>query len=425
MRLRSPQQLLTQILGTGNAENPPGSSFTALLAGAGASNMGLAFLWPLTALYVHHVLHQSMTVVGFLMMAQAGASVLGSLVGGVLYDARGARLPLLWAIGVSTVMLVAVGWDQNFWVFAVGVFIISFAITTTMPIFNALAATTWPEGGRASFNAVYVAINAGVAVGSSLGGLFASISFRLAFLSAAFVMAVLWAVMVPTYRGDVWTKRPEKRIVPHGESIRGVGGSWQAIGWTTILLALGMALQWLAYDQWEITVPNFMLYEGLPLPLYSLLWTLNTVLILVAQPVLTRVVARVPRVTSQLLIGSGLFLIGFGILASSHTYPAYVAAMTISTLGEMLVLPGVPAAAEARTPPERRGLVQGVVGMGGSVGRMAGPMVGGLLYTAANPGHLFRIMLVAIILGALGYVLSDRLWAGQGKERLPSEESTL
>lgn len=416
------QRLLTHILGTGNAERPPGPEFARLLAGAGAANLGLAFLWPLTALYVHQVLHQSMTVVGFLMMAQAGASVLGSLVGGVLYDARGARLPLLWAIGVSAVMLVMVGWDQNFWAFAIGVFVISFAITTTMPIFNALAATTWPDGGRSSFNAVYVAINAGVAIGSSLGGLFASISFRLAFLSAALVMAVLWALMVPSYRGDIWTKRPPNPMVPHGDALKRTAvGGWQAVGWPIILLALGLALQWLAYDQWEVTVPNFMQYEGIALPLYSLLWTLNTVLILAAQPVLTRVVARVPQMMTQLLIGSGLLLTGFGILASSHTYSAYVSAMGISTLGEMLVLPGVPAAAEARTRPDRRGLVQGVVGTGGSVGRMAGPLVGGLLYRAADPGHLFTIMLGAIVLGAFGYVVSDRLWASQRRERLPSQ----
>lgn len=352
-----------------------------------------------------------------------GASVLGALVGGMIYDVRGARFPLLWAVGSSTVMLGVVAWDQNFWVFAVGVFFISLAITTTMPIFNTMAITTWPRGGRASFNAVYVAMNAGVAIGSSLGGLLASISFRFAFGLATLVMAALCLVMVRTYRGDVWTKQPSKRVTPPGYTLQRIAGEWQAIGWTTILLALGMALQWMAYDQWEVTVPNFMQFAGLPLPLYSLLWTLNTVLILVAQPLLTRVLARVPNMTTQLLMGSGLFLIAFGLLASNHTYPAYVSAMGISTLGEMLVLPGVPAAAEARTPPDRRGLVQGVVGMGSSIGRMAGPMVGGFLYAAAHPDHLFTIMLIAIAMGALAYLVSDRIWMRQSGGSLLSQES--
>lgn len=418
-------RLLGHLLGTGNAERPPGPEFAWLLASAGASNLGLAFLWPLTALYVHHVLHQSMTVVGFVMMAQAGASVLGSLVGGVLYDARGARLPLIWAVGSSAVMLAVVGWDRNFWVFSVGVFLISFAISTTMPIFNALAATTWPEGGRSSFNAVYVAINAGVAIGSSLGGLFASISFRLAFLFAALVTAALWAIMVPTYRGGAWTAVPPRRIAPHGAFVKRHMAGWQAVGGSTMILALALGLQWMAYDQWEVTVPNFMQFEGFALPLYSLLWTLNTLLILVAQPVLSRVVTRIPRVTTQLLMGSGLFLLGFGTLAISHTYPAYIIAMVISTLGEMLVLPGVPAAAETRTPPDRRGLVQGVVGTGGSLGRMAGPLVGGLVYSARNPGHLFTIMLGVIVLGGVFYVVSDRVWKTHGLGQAPSQDSTL
>ncbi len=418
-------RLLGRLLGTGNAERPPGSEFAFLLAGAGASNLGLAFLWPLTALYVHQVLHQSMTVVGFVMMAQAGASVMGSLIGGALYDAQGARLPLLWAIGSSAVTMAVVGWDRNFWVFSVGVCLISFAISTTMPIFNALAAITWPEGGRSSFNAVYVAINAGVAIGSSLGGLFASISFRLAFLSAALVTAALWAVMVPTYRGNAWTAVPPRRVAPHGDSVKRYMVGWQAVGGSTIILALALGLQWMAYDQWEVTVPNFMHSEGFALPLYSLLWTLNTLLILVAQPVLSWVVTRVPRVTTQLLMGSGLFLLGFGTLSVSHTYPAYILAMVISTLGEMLVLPGVPAAAETRTPPDRRGLVQGVVGTGGSLGRMAGPLVGGFVYSAQNPGHLFTIMLGAIVLGGVFYVVSDRVWKAHGRDQAPSQGSIM
>lgn len=389
---------------------PNSPEFVRLLVGASISNMGFAFLWPLVALYIHSELHQSMTVVGIVMMGQAGAGVVGSLIGGVLYDARGARMPLLWTAGSSTVILALLAWDRNFWIFTVGLSLINFSLSSTMPIFNALAVAIWPTGGRSSFNAVYVAMNAGVAVGSSLGGLLASINFPVALLSAALVMGVLWVIVMRTYNGDVWTTTAITPIVPYGAIAK---RGW--VGWVPMFLALALSLQWIAYDQWEVTVPNFMQFEKFPLPMYSLLWTLNTLLILVAQPVLRQVISRTSQVTTQLLIGSGLFLIGFGLLTWSHTYFTYVSAMVITTLGEMLVLPGVPAVAEARARPERRGLVQGVVSTGAALGRMVGPLVGGFVYTPADPGRLFSLMVGIVILGSIGYVVSDRLWT---KERL-------
>lgn len=393
----------------------------SLIVGAAASSLGISFLWPLTAIYVHHVLNQPMTVVGLVMMAQSGANLLGSLAGGLLYDMRGARLPLLASMAVASLVLVVLGFDRNFWVYTGGVTLNGFAMGVSMPIFNALSVEIWPEGGRAAFNAVYVAQNAGVAVGSSLGGLLAAVSFRFTFLAAALAMGGLWALIYVAYRGDQWVKPPKRHVgESHGRAKTPV---WRLVGWPTLVLAAALTLDWLAYDQWEVTVPNFMQAEGFALPLYSLLWTLNTLLILGAQPLLARFVARLPHLTTQLLVGSALFVGAFSTLALFRSYPAYVTAMVLATLGEMLVLPAVPAAAEARTPPGRRGLVQGVIGMAAALGRMAGPLVGGLLFVAAAPRHLFLVMLGVFVLAAIGYVVSDRM--GTGARRGEAKTSGL
>ena len=45
----------------------------------------------------------------------------------------------------------------------------------------AMAGAVWKEGGRRAFNAIYVAQNAGVAVGSALGGMVAAYSFTYVF----------------------------------------------------------------------------------------------------------------------------------------------------------------------------------------------------------------------------------------------------
>ncbi len=105
-------------------------------------------------------------------------------------------------------------------------------------------------------------------------------------------------------------------------------------GSARIILSAALVCPWLAYDQWETTVPNFMRAEGPPLVLYRLLWTLNAGLILAAQPFFSRLVQWIPRVGAQLLWGNGLFVLAFGTLALFHGYWAYVTEMRLATLGE-------------------------------------------------------------------------------------------
>ncbi len=364
------------------------------------------------ALYLHHVLDQSMTVVGLVMMAQAGMSTVGSLVGGIIYDTRGARLPMLWSMAISALTLAVMGISPGFWMFTVGVMVVGFFINASSPIFNALSVEIWPEGGRRAFNAVYVAINAGVAVGSSLGGLLASLSFRFTFIAAGAIAAAIWLLIYAAYRGDHWTHAPRRKTAGPKRASRPISIP-RAIGWPIFVLAGALAAQWLAYDQWETTVPNFMQAEGLPLILYSSLWTLNTLLILGAQPLLAKVLARIPQVRTQLLSGTVLFVAAFGTLSLFHTYPAYVGGMLLATLGEMLVLPGAPAAAEQWSHPSQRGLIQGIITSAGSLGRMAGPLVGGLLFSPGRPGALFAVMTGMMAMGGVGYLASGRFAARQ------------
>ncbi len=386
----------------------------SLVIGAAVASVGISFLWPLTAIYVHQVLGQPMPVVGFVMLLQAAANMFGALAGGILYDSRGARGPLLTSMAAAGLVLLVLAVDRQFVVYTVGIMLTGFAMGVSMPIFNAMAAEVWPDGGRTAFNAVYVGQNAGVAVGSSLGGLLATLGFQYCFLAAAALIAAFWVLIYVSYRGAHWARPPVRHIVER--RVRERTPIWRLVGWPTLIMSGAMGLQWLAYDQWEVTVPNFMHAEGFPLPLYSLLWTVNTLLILGAQPLLTRVVERVPRIQSQVLTGSVLFCAAFSTLALFHTYPAYLSAMGLATLGEMLVLPGVPAAAEHWSRPERRGLVQGIVQMAGSMGRMAGPLLGGFLFVASDPRSLFMVMVGVFALGGVGYI-----WANRIHRRLPGE----
>ncbi|HYG60355.1 MAG TPA: MFS transporter, partial [Symbiobacteriaceae bacterium] len=147
-----------------------------------------------------------------------------------------------------------------------------------------------------------------------------------------------------------------------------------------VALFAGFLMLWLIYVQWQGPIAVYMKGTGIPLSGYSLLWTLNGLVIVAGQPVIALVVRYVRSTAGQLVLGTVLYLASFGLLLAWDTYPAFVAAMVILTFGEMLLWPGIPAAVSEISPPARRGFLQGFIGSAATAGRMLGPLLGGLLY---------------------------------------------
>lgn len=376
----------------------PGSMW---LVGAGSAlnSMGLSFLWSLTTLYVHVHLGAGLAYVGLILTAQQGAGLIGSLVGGVLSDRLGTRVPLLLSAATGTVSLAAIAGDGTLWVYATAAILAGTSVGITFACLNAAAPRAWPGGGRNAFNMVYVSFNLGVAVGPILAGVLASIDFRLTFLVGALGLFLFLLLVMLGFRGDAFTRLNEEP----GHPARLGGADLAGLGWPVWLLVGGLLLDWVVYAQWFTLVPNYLHTAGISIPLYSGLWTVNGVMVLAGQPLMQRLVARIPRVKTQMLVGSAFFLLGMMLLTWLRTYPVYIAAMVCSTAGEMLVWPAVPTAADAGTGPDRRGLVQGVVSMAGFAGRTVGPLVGVGLAGVLAAGPVFGVLALVILTGGVLY----------------------
>ncbi|KYD26694.1 hypothetical protein B4113_0570 [Geobacillus sp. B4113_201601] len=94
-------------------------------------------------------------------MLNSGGSVIGSLIGGVLFDRIGGfRALLLGAcvtMAASAGLSVWHGWPH----YAVFLALIGIGSGIVFPVASAYAGALWPEGGRRAFNALYVAQNVG------------------------------------------------------------------------------------------------------------------------------------------------------------------------------------------------------------------------------------------------------------------------
>lgn len=77
-----------------------------LVIGSFLSSIGTSFIWPLTTIYLHNELHQSLTMIGFVLLLYSGTNVVGSYLSGMLFDRYNPRLLILGGLLVDMAAMV-------------------------------------------------------------------------------------------------------------------------------------------------------------------------------------------------------------------------------------------------------------------------------------------------------------------------------
>lgn len=377
------------------------SSIRLLAIAAGIFATGSACIWPLVTIYIHDYLGKPLTLAGLLIMLNQGAFLVGSLMGGVMFDRWGKmRTIILGSIGIIAVTL-CLGFTHDFTIYTILLLLHGLFYGILHPIMNALAVVMWPEGGRKGINMIYVALNAGVAAGSALGGYLASISFALTFFGNALTQVVVLGIFIlilPRYLKAAVEQpkrvEPSETESPNIEAYEVQPKTTGTVAWgALLLLCAGLLVSWIVYVQWTTVLSAYMQTLGISLRQYSLLWTLNGALILVGQPLIAWVIRRfASTLKAQMLLGSYVFALSMLILSQTTVYAGFFAGMFVMTLGEMLVWPAVPAVAAKYTPAGREGFIQGLVSGTGSAGRMLGPLLGAFIFQTFNAQGLLYAM---------------------------------
>jgi MFS family permease len=369
------------------------SSIRLLAIAAVIFSTGMAGIWPLITIYIHDYLGKPLTVAGFLLLLNQGAFLVGSLVGGMLFDRWGKMRTIIVASTGIIVISVGLGLTQDFTFYTLLLLLNGLFYGTLSPVLNALAVVMWPEGGRKGINMIYVALNAGVAAGSALGGLLASVSFAWTFFGnalAQMVVLVMFILMLPRHL-KAMAQQP-KKVMESSVSVQN-NGPRKVVWGALLLLCAGLLVSWIVYVQWTTVLSTYMQSLGISLRQYSLLWTLNGALILFGQPLIAWVIRRFARtLKAQMLLGSYVFALSMLILSQTTAYAGFFAAMFVMTLGEMLVWPAVPAVAAEFTPEGQEGFIQGLVSGTGSAGRMLGPLLGAVTFQTFHAQGLLYIM---------------------------------
>lgn len=365
-----------------------------LLLGAFLASIGNSFVWPLTTVYVHNQLHQSLTVSGIVLLFYSGTNVIGSYIGGTLFD-RFNPQHLTLGMVIFEIIMMGVLMFQNGWpAYPLLLPIVGFINGWLITMLNSYGTRIHSHDGRTVFNLIYFANNFGMMIGTAaVGPLYAASHNHVGPLFA------VTGVMYIIYFFVVWFfyRVPQLTQTHKTNKTARVEISWpnKLICWSFFV---GIAIVWIAYSQWSSNMSVYMTGMGISLTLYSLLWTVNGFLIVVFQLLLSWLNRYLTNPYRMIYFGLLTVAASFAILLFARQYHWFVIGMAVLTLGEATAFPTMPAVINELTPNEEKGRYQGLFNGWSSVGKALSPVVGGLLISASSYKVMFLCCLLAVLL---------------------------
>ncbi|MFA1642373.1 MDR family MFS transporter [Chryseomicrobium imtechense] len=365
---------------------------------------GNSLLWPLNTIYMNDYLGKSLSVAGLVLMANAGAGIIGNLLGGWMFDRLGGYKSIMFGITITLVALIGLNFWHGWPHYVYFMILIGLGGGIVFPSMYALVGTAWPEGGRRGFNAIYLAANVGVALGPAAAGIIASYSFDYLFTANMWMYVLFFLLALVAYREYDTKAAVNTNVLQERSKI-----DRKAPFYALLLISGAYLLAWVGYVQWQSTISTYTQQIGITLKQYSLLWTINGALIVLAQPLIAPIVKRLEhRIKLQMVVGLIIMLISFIVVAFAEQFTMFVVSMVILTLGEMFVWPAVPTIANQLAPPGKIGFYQGIVNSTATVGRMIGPVIGGVIADLQGMSVMLLFITVFMAAAIIPAVLYDR-----------------
>jgi MFS family permease len=360
----------------------PGS-FWFLWLGTVVNRLG-GFVLPFLSLYLTSQRGVSIGRAGLMVSLFGAGSFASQLLGGELADRLGRRPVLLMSLLITPPVTVALGLVRSLPAIGTATIVLGFFTDLYRPAVNAAVADLVPPESRTrAFGYLYWAINLGAALAPIIAGLMAHVNYLLLFVGDAattlvFGLIVLWRV-------------PESQPLEASSGARvSLAARVRELRREPILLLFsGLGLLFgTIYMQGYVTFPLDMRLHGLGPADFGLAIAANGILIVLITIQLSQIVAKWPRF-GAIALSAVLLGLGFGMNGLATTLPFYVAGVVVWTLGEIIAASVAPTIIADLSPPELRGLYQGVFGSAWGLSFFVGPLLGTWIFEQFTPAGLW------------------------------------
>lgn len=360
-----------------------------LLIGSLITSTAMSFIWPLNTIYMHNTLHQTLTVAGIVLGVNQLATMLGNWLGGILFDQWSIYYTSLVGVMINILALGLLIFLNSWPIYAFLIVLSGFSNGILTTCIYSLATRVQNKKTSSIFNMLYFTSNFGLVFGTLAVGYLLKIGVSYIFTLASLTQVIFLIIVIRYFNIVNYNKGySKKKVVVKGKFL-----IW------SVLLAL--LLSWVVYTQWQSNLSAYMLGKGFSIKQYSFLWTLNAVLIITFQPVLTLFNDfLIKHIISRINVGLFLFAVAFFILLLNHNYFILGISMAFLTFGEILLFPGVASLVDIYAPNNESGIYQGLVQMFTAGGKAVGPFIGAAIIDCSNYKVLF-LCLVLIIMASI------------------------
>jgi len=365
-----------------------------------SGTMVLAFM----TLYCHHI-GFTMQQGGWVVAIYGLGSLAGAFAGGKISDRFGFYYTQFSSLLLGGVLFIVLGQMQSYMAICICTFFLSIVNEAFRPAnTSAIAFYSTDKSRTQSFALNRLAINLGWGIGSALGGLLASINYKLLFwvdgftniLAAFLLLAILPKISLNQQ------KKPQYSKPKHVEAT-----ATTPYRDKPFLIFLGLQVLFaICFFQLFTTVPLYF-KEGLLLNefLIGIVMSLNGLMIAVVEMVL---VFKLEGRKAYLLLmsyGTMVMAISFLLLNISfvHGFSIALVFMFFITIAEMISMPFMNSYYIGRSTANNRGQYAALYTMAWSVAQVIGSSSGAQIVQAIGFFYLWLIIAAISFIGSIGY----------------------
>lgn len=355
-----------------------------------------SMVWPLLTLILSRKLGMSATQVAIFSVATGVIYLPASAIGGKLADRFNKKMVIIWCDLISILFYVTCAFLP---VSILTIIIVSIAGACQQleyPAYNSMIADlSLSKDRERAYSLGYLGMNMGLVFAPTIAGLLFENYLWVAFLSSGISIAVstlLIFILIKditpieeTDAGGEYQKRQDKA------SLLEVLKKNKLI----ILYAFIMMLYWGAYGQYGYLLPLDMgnLHGEKGAMIFGSISSLNSMVVVLFTPILTRVFRRVVP-TKKALLGHSFLLLGFiTFLTFRGTVSFYYLAMFLFTLGEILMTFTEGPYLTTRIPASHRGRINGIMSIAQSILSGFLMLVLGFFYDNKGPSTSWTIVI--------------------------------
>jgi MFS family permease len=339
-------------------------------------SMILAFL----TLYLTEKLGFTMLQAGAIFSIYGLGSISGAYLSGRLIKSIGAVRIQIAGLAIAVPLFMIVPLFDSFLGVGVSMFVLSLFVESVRPANNvAVTQFTSPEHRTRAFGLQRMAVNLGCSVGPAVGGLLAEWNYDSLFVVDGITTGLGALLLLWFFGFKKYAKSSESaKLQKMAEQDDGVGSPLQDPRFLFFMFVMLMVS--IVFFQFHATYPKYMKdHFSLSKPQIGLLYSINTVIIVIFEMLLVNYVRRFSLLRT---IGWGCLLscVGFGIMPASQAAWFAVFSMIIITIGEMFMFPLATGFVAERSVGRDQGMYMSWYAMTYSLASVIAPLAGTAVY---------------------------------------------